>query len=41
MSKLGLKKWKFPYDWVKIKLNEIDFVFEVLEKYEKDKKTES
>jgi len=40
MNKLGLKKWEFPYDWVKIKLNEIDYVFEILEKYEKDKKSE-
>lgn len=41
MSNLSLNKWEFPYDWVKTKLNEIDHVFEILEKYEKDKKSQS
>jgi hypothetical protein len=36
MTKLNLNhnKWKFPFDWVKIKLDQMDFVFETLKLFD-------
>ena len=29
LSKFGSTLWKFPYDWVGVKLSEIEFVFKI------------
>lgn len=41
LVKLGNNYWKFPFDWVKNKLSEIDDVFETLEKIEKERLSEN
>ena len=40
LVKLGNNFWKFPFDWVKNKLSEIDDVFDSLEKIEKERLNE-
>jgi len=37
LVKLGNNYWRFPFDWVKNKLSEIDDVFDSLEKIEKER----
>ena len=41
LVKLGNNYWKFPFDWVKNKLCEIDDVFDSLEKIEKERLNET
>lgn len=41
LVKLGNNYWKFPFDWVKNKLCEIDDVFDSLEKIEKERLNEA
>jgi len=40
LVKFGNNFWKFPFDWVRNKLSEIDDVFESLEKIEKERLNE-
>lgn len=37
----GNNVWKFPFDWVKNKLDDVEYVFETLEKIQKDRLTEA
>lgn len=37
----GNNIWRFPFDWVKNKLEDVEYVFETLEKIQKDRLTET